>query len=133
MANFDMVFKNIRHNLISMNIFFTKRSVFLYNYCRIIRGSRSLMFFKIIVLKNFLTCKGKHQCRSLFSINLQACNFIKETPTQVYSCKYYEIFKNTFGGCFKVIIVNTRNTLQSRKFRHNFYISHVLSILSNSQ
>ena len=56
----------------------------------------------------------------------------KETPTQVFSCKYYEIFKNTSGGCFKVIIVNARNTLQSRKFRRNFYISHILSILSNS-
>ena len=77
------------HNLISMNIFFTKRSVFLY-HCketlenkllgtkRIIRSSCSLMFFKIDVIKNFLTCKGKHQCWSLFSINLQACNFIKK-------------------------------------------------------
>ena len=45
---------------------------------RIIRSSCSLMFFKIDVLKNFLTCKGKRQCWSLFSINLQACNFIKK-------------------------------------------------------
>ena len=31
----------------------------------------------------------------------------------------------------KVIIVNTTNTLQSRKFRRNFYISNIVSILSN--
>ena len=27
---------------------------------------------------------------------LQACNFIKEAQTQVFSCEYCEIFKNTF-------------------------------------
>ena len=27
---------------------------------------------------------------------LQACNFTKETPTQVFSCEIYEIFKNTY-------------------------------------
>ena len=75
------------HNLISMNTFFTEGLVFLYN-CketsktnkllkRIIRSSRSL-FFKIGVLRNFLTCKGKHQFWSLFSINLEACNFMKK-------------------------------------------------------
>ena len=41
------------------------------------------MFFKVVVL-NFL-------------VVLKACNFIeKETPTQVFSCEYCEIFKNTF-------------------------------------
>ena len=27
---------------------------------------------------------------------LEACSFIRETPTQVFSCKYWEIFKNTY-------------------------------------
>ena len=26
----------------------------------------------------------------------QACKFIKKTPTQVFSCNVYEIFKNTY-------------------------------------
>ena len=26
----------------------------------------------------------------------KACNFIKETPIQVFSCEYREIFKNTY-------------------------------------
>ena len=51
---------------------------------RIIRSSRSLMFFKTDVVKNFLTCKWKHQCWSLFSINLQACNFIKNRLQHKY-------------------------------------------------
>ena len=43
------------------------------------------MFFKIGVLKNFAKFTGKH-----------LCNFInKETPTQVFSCEFCEIFKNT--------------------------------------
>ena len=45
---------------------------------------------------------GKHLCWSLFFNNIAghrpwACNFIKkETPTQVFSCDYYEIFKKFF-------------------------------------
>ena len=27
---------------------------------------------------------------------LEACNFIREIPTQVFSCKYWEIFKSTY-------------------------------------
>ena len=35
---------------------------------------------------------------SLFNkvAGLKACNFIKETPTQVVFCEYCEIFKNTY-------------------------------------
>ena len=47
------------------------------------------------VLKNFAKFTGKHLCQSLQ--RFQACNFIKkETLAQVFSCEFYEIFKNTF-------------------------------------
>ena len=36
------------------------------------RSSRSKMFFKIVVLKNLSNFTGKHMCRSLFLIKLQA-------------------------------------------------------------
>ena len=52
------------------------------------RSCRSRMFFKIGVLKD------KHLCWSLFLIKLQF--FKKETPTQVISCKYCKIFRNSF-------------------------------------
>ena len=56
------------------------------------------MFFKIGVLKNFATLTGKHLCWSLFLIKLlYCCNFIKkETPIQVFSCEYCEIFGSSF-------------------------------------
>ena len=57
-------------------------------------NSRSQMFFKIGVFMNFSIFTGKHLCWSLFLIKLQA--FKKETPAQVFSCEYCEIFKNTF-------------------------------------
>ena len=90
--NLDIPFKKyvIRlHNLISMNYFFTERSLLFFiivnrqpkTNCwskRIIRSSRSLMFFKIGVLKNFLTCKGKHQCWSFFSITCRPATLLKE-------------------------------------------------------
>ena len=54
------------------------------------------------VLKNFAKFIGKHLCQS-FSFNKvaglrpQVCNLIKkETLTQVFSCEFCEIFKNTF-------------------------------------
>ena len=43
-------------------------------------------FMKKTVLKNFATFTGK----------LQACNFIKQTPTLVFFSEYCEIFKNTY-------------------------------------
>ena len=45
------------------------------------RSSCSQMFFKIGVLKNF-------------AIKLQA--YSKETPTQLFSCEIFRMFKNTF-------------------------------------
>ena len=48
-------------------------------------------------------------CLSLFLIKLQAPEglqrFSKETPTQVFSCEIYEIFKNTFF--YKTPLVTT--------------------------
>ena len=48
------------------------------------------VFYKKIVLRNFVKFKGKH-------LRPEACNFIqKETLAQVFSCEFYEISKNTF-------------------------------------
>ena len=65
--------------------------VFIKNRCR---GSRSHMFFKIGVLKNFTIFTGKHLCWSLFLIKLQAF--------RLFSCEYCKIvfLQNTSGGCF---------------------------------
>ena len=57
------------------------------------------MFFKIGDLKKFRNIHRKAPLLDSFLKKvggLQICNFIqKETPTQVFSCEYYEIFKNT--------------------------------------
>ena len=54
------------------------------------------MFYKKGVFTNFVKFAGKYLCQSLF--NKVACSgFIKKkTPTQMFSCEVYEIFKNTF-------------------------------------
>ena len=54
------------------------------------------MFFNVGVLENFAIFTGKHLYWSLFLIKLQACNFVKKTPTQVFSCPYCEIFRTSF-------------------------------------
>ena len=41
------------------------------------RNSRTKVFFKIGVLKNFSALTGKHLCQSLF-FNKKTCNFIKK-------------------------------------------------------
>ena len=52
------------------------------------------------VLRNFAKFTRKHLCQGLFFnkvAGLEACNFIKkETVTQVFSCGFCEISKNTF-------------------------------------
>ena len=42
------------------------------------------VFYKKTVLKSFSTFTGKHH------------HYQKETPTQVFSCEYCEIFRNTY-------------------------------------
>ena len=52
------------------------------------------MFYKKVVFKYFVKLTGKNLLVFLF---LQACNVIKkETPSQVFSCEFGEIFKNIF-------------------------------------
>ena len=60
-----------------------------------IRSSCSLRFFKNGALKDFVIFAEKHPRWSLlFKVE---CNFIKkETLTQVLSCEYCGIFKNSF-------------------------------------
>ena len=53
----------------------------------LIRSSRSQMFFKIGVLKNFAIITGKHLCR---------CLILKRDSNTGISCEYCEIFKNSF-------------------------------------
>ena len=74
------------------------------------------------VLGNFAKFTGKHLCQSLFLIKLQAktCNFIKkETPTQVFSCEFFEISKK---ACFyRTPLVSVSAMLISNNC---FYIAH---------
>ena len=55
------------------------------------------MFYKIGVLENFAKFIGKHLWWSLFLVKVQAQSFIKkEASTQVLSCEFSEMSKNTF-------------------------------------
>ena len=58
-------------------------------------NSRSHMLFKIGVLKNFANFTGKQLCWSLFLTKFFT-NFIRNTPTQVFSCEIWKNFKNTY-------------------------------------
>ena len=60
------------------------------------RSSRLQMFFKLGALKNCANFTGKHLCWSLFLIKFLT-NFIKDTPTQVFSCEIWKIFQNSFS------------------------------------
>ena len=101
------------------------------------------------VLRNFAKFTGKHLCKSLFFNKVAGliCNFIKkETPTQVFSCEFCEISKNTFfteqvwataSGWTGSIIntkleerqdksITTKDLLQMAKFvlKNNFFESN---------
>ena len=58
------------------------------------RCSRKMAFLKILQNSQENTCVGLSWC---LRFRPEACNFTeKETPTQVLSCEFYEIFKNFF-------------------------------------
>ena len=62
----------------------------------IFRSSRPGVFCKKGALENFIKFTGKHKSLCNFA-EKEACNFIKiETLAQVFSCKFCEVFKNTF-------------------------------------
>ena len=69
--------------------------MFLNYFCD--RSSRSQMLFKIGAVKYFAIFTWKHVLKTSFLIKLQASgNFIKrETPTHVFSCEYFEIFRKS--------------------------------------
>ena len=80
------------------------------------------MFFKIGVLKYFAIFTGKSSdLESLFSevAGLKACNFIKDTPTQVFSCEYFKIFKNIFfdRALLVAVPVFTSHSLLSTSYK----------------
>ena len=64
------------------------------------RRSRSQMFFKIDVLKNFANYTGKHPCWSLFNKveGLKACNFIikKRLQHRCFPVKFVKFVKTLF-------------------------------------
>ena len=82
----------------------------------IFRSSHQRYSVKKAVLGSFIKFTGKHSCQSPFfnkvaRLRPQACNFIKkETLTQVLSCEFCEISRNSFnyrtplGDCFKILI-----------------------------
>ena len=66
------------------------------------------------VLRNFVKFTGKHLCQSLFFDKVrglrQACNFIKKRLAQMFSCKFYEISRNTFSKEHLCWLFLTRKT-----------------------
>ena len=64
------------------------------------RSSHPEVFCKKGVIRNFAKFTGKYLCRSLFSkvAGLRPFFIKKETLTQVFSCEFCEMSKNTSGG-----------------------------------
>ena len=78
---------------------------------KIFRSSRSQVFFKIVVLKNFAIFTRNRKTTVLESpftkvVDLQACNFIKRRlqrrcfPVNIAKCLRTPFLQNTFFGYF---------------------------------
>ena len=75
------------------------KSYFHSSILRNCKSSCTQMFFEKGVPENLAAYTRKHMSWSPFLIKLQAWNpafLSKGTPTHVFSCKYCEIFKNSF-------------------------------------
>ena len=70
------------------------------------------MFFKKDNLKNFINFIGKHMCGNLFSAIIGLQFLEKETPTQLFSSEFCEMFKNTlFTEHFRTTASGYRNNM----------------------
>ena len=70
------------------------------------KSSHSQLLFKISVIKRFAIFTGKLLCWNLV--------LIKETPTQVFSCEYCEIFKSNWKRRIKKVFHNNQTNLQKQ-------------------
>ena len=61
------------------------------------RSSRPEVFCKKGVRRNLVKFTGKHLCQCLFFNKVAGWGLKKETLTQVFSCEFCEISKNTFS------------------------------------
>ena len=89
------------------------------------------MFFKIGVLKKFVNFTGKHLCWSLFLIKFLT-NFIKDTPTQMFSCEILEKFQEHLFYRTPLVAAsvkrdsNTKFAVKFAKFfRTSFFTEHL--------
>ena len=113
MSSFAMPFvfkKSIFRNLFILCTYinFELPSAFLYALFELLEeqavlcgnngSSRPEVFCKKSVFRNFAKFRGKHLYRNLFFNKAAglACNFIKKSLAQVFSCEFCEISKNTF-------------------------------------
>ena len=72
----------------------------LLNFKNTLNRSSRQVVCKKSVLKNFTKLTGKHLCLGRVSFLIkrpEVCNCIKkDNLTQLFSCEFYEIFKNTY-------------------------------------
>ena len=91
--------------------------------------SRSQMFFKIGVLKNFENFTRKHLCWSLFLIKLQDCNFIKEAPHRFFPVKFAKSLRTHFSTeHLRWLLLKSKKFLIFSVFLYNyeaFCLKHV--------
>ena len=68
-----------------------------YSHCIVMVQKKPplVFFFKKGILRNFTIFTGKNLCWSLFLIKLPVWS-PQETPIQMFSSKYCEIFKNSY-------------------------------------
>ena len=81
-----------------MTMILTKDECEAWNTMNRVRSSHWGCSVKKAVFKNLAILTGKHLCWGHFLIKLQVFRsaiYQKETLTQMFSCEYCEIFKNT--------------------------------------
>ena len=79
------------------------------------------------VLKNFAKFSGQHLCQSLFfhKVSGPSTFLQKETLAKVFSCEFFEIFKNTFFTehlrwlLLKLVIAQYLRVIVTNIFRRN--------------
>ena len=98
---YDLIF-HIRHLCGSpfvSHLLLSLQRILLWQLLKLLsRSSHAEMFCKKVLLKTLQSSEKKTSARvSFLMITPPACNFIKkETPKQMFSCRFCRVFKNTF-------------------------------------
>ena len=99
----------------------------------VIRSSSLKVSCKKVVLENYAKLTKQHLCPNPFFNKVEGSFIKKKPPSQVFSCKFFEILKNTYFATCERLLLNPRTyntrSLENIAKNHHIYSESNVKIL----